>query len=813
MNVCGGVDMTSRSGSGAALIALLAAFALSTGCSSDSKVVVVADAGVDTRSRSETTSGDVHFRPADVRVDPGLEELRPLDFVEDWQPELSGYCDEEPFQFLCPCVDNADCATELCLFHLGEKMCHRPCSEECEMGFHCHQWGTGPDPYFICASMWPSLCLPCEKSADCPSPGDHCVPYEDGAGAFCGGPCQWEGDCPAGFVCEDVVTIEGVAVKQCKTDLCKCTSYATLNALGTTCSKSTEWGECQGWRYCDEDGLTTCDAPLPAQEVCGNDADEDCDGILDDADVCVICSCEGKQCGDDGCGASCGECAVNHVCQLDGTCICVPNCAGKKCGDDGCGTPCGECGVGTKCIAGECQAGCDQGNPCPELMECVEEFCQWNMPDEAILMPPLTAETIPDTATPELVARVKEAGLTQDEGAAAGLVAELGFGPPGFDPTVNPQMWTWMSAVYSADIDGMESYAGTPATATPGIYAYTFRFSLDGAHWVYADSTGLADGFSLGKLGNWVVLAPPAIQSVSPDHGTVLGGTEMTVTGTNFLQGAKLLWDGVETADIMLDGNTITFVAPAHMAALVGLQVQNPSGQTATVEQAFRYLHEFSPNVDGNLDDWDPLLQVGANTLESNWDSEGNHLDILYAAYDDKYLYFGIKGKSEWLNYIVAYVDVDFGASSGVTDMLFLSDNDGDGDLDDTLSSTLNITVPGFGADHGFGTKGMASFQMGNDMAGALYVGWRELGPPYDLAWLQGSVLASSYEQSVEATIPLDTVYPGGLPVGLTQIAIVVKLTDRYGDLGGISNQTLPEYFNAVTLNEVGVVAVFELLL
>ena len=55
------------------------------------------------------------------------------------------------------------------------------------------------------------------------------------------------------------------------------------------------------------------------------------------ADVCVP-DCLGKQCGDDGCGGSCGECPTGQACQDDGTCLgCTPECAGKACGDDGCG--------------------------------------------------------------------------------------------------------------------------------------------------------------------------------------------------------------------------------------------------------------------------------------------------------------------------------------------------------------------------------------------------------------------------------------------------------------------------------------------
>ena len=48
--------------------------------------------------------------------------------------------------------------------------------------------------------------------------------------------------------------------------------------------------------------------------------------------------CEGKECGDDGCGGSCGNCAPSDTC-INGQCVCVPTCAGKECGDDGAVVP------------------------------------------------------------------------------------------------------------------------------------------------------------------------------------------------------------------------------------------------------------------------------------------------------------------------------------------------------------------------------------------------------------------------------------------------------------------------------------------
>lgn len=45
--------------------------------------------------------------------------------------------------------------------------------------------------------------------------------------------------------------------------------------------------------------------------------------------------CEGKTCGDDGCGGSCGTCADNAACSDEGTCQCLHESCGDVCCDEG----------------------------------------------------------------------------------------------------------------------------------------------------------------------------------------------------------------------------------------------------------------------------------------------------------------------------------------------------------------------------------------------------------------------------------------------------------------------------------------------
>ncbi|MBI5533978.1 MAG: hypothetical protein HY898_14750 [Deltaproteobacteria bacterium] len=74
--------------------------------------------------------------------------------------------------------------------------------------------------------------------------------------------------------------------------------------------------------------------------------------------TCTI-DCVNKQCGDDLCGGSCGDCSGGLTCNASGQCAppCTPSCSGKSCGPDSCGGTCGTCAGNETCDNGVCVAG------------------------------------------------------------------------------------------------------------------------------------------------------------------------------------------------------------------------------------------------------------------------------------------------------------------------------------------------------------------------------------------------------------------------------------------------------------------------
>ncbi len=436
-----------------------------------------------------------------------------------------------------------------------------------------------------------------------------------------------------------------------------------------------------------------------------------------------------------------------------------------------------------------------------------------NTVDYANLFPPLALSSLKGKPAGEAYAEAWEPGITPGDGAGSGLKAQLGFGPEVADLPADPGKWTWADAVYHGESGNNDVWKGALQTDVPGIYRFAFRFSMDGTNWVYADSDGSINGFAMDKSGTWEVKEPgdgPVILGVKPGAVSVLGGTTVTVSGAGFVAGLELTLGDLVVPTANVTDDTIVFTAPKHEAGEVSLTVKNPDGKSNTLAGGLTYTLQFTPQPDGDMSEWPTEMLVTTNGLESNWDPTKNALMELYAAYDDDYFYVAVYGYVEAQNYIVGYLDVDYPSGTGIAQLNLLFDNKGNGDLDDALSNMVSVSVPGYGAEFGFGSRGMSSFLEGEDLGGSTYVGWRGLDPTNNFPWLQGTVACTP--DMLEAAIPMATLFPNGKPVGGKKVALFVKVTNAYGGMDGLCNQTLPQFFNPEKIEEVAIVAVVNVL-
>ncbi|MBX5480258.1 MAG: IPT/TIG domain-containing protein [Myxococcaceae bacterium] len=86
-------------------------------------------------------------------------------------------------------------------------------------------------------------------------------------------------------------------------------------------------------------------------------------------------------------------------------------------------------------------------------------------------------------------------------------------------------------------------------------------------------------------------VAAPAVSTLSPHIGASAGGTQVTITGTGFVDGLTVSFDGVEATSVtVLNSQTLTAVTPAHPEGWVSVTVSNPDGQTSTLAQGFDFI-------------------------------------------------------------------------------------------------------------------------------------------------------------------------------------------------------------------------------
>ncbi|MGH9858641.1 MAG: beta strand repeat-containing protein, partial [Candidatus Acidiferrales bacterium] len=96
---------------------------------------------------------------------------------------------------------------------------------------------------------------------------------------------------------------------------------------------------------------------------------------------------------------------------------------------------------------------------------------------------------------------------------------------------------------------------------------------------------------TLSGTFSYTLVAPPNIQSVNPTSGPASGGTQVTITGADFVSGASVVMGGVAATGVtFVNATELTAVTPAHTPGVVSVVVRNPDNQTDTALNAFTYL-------------------------------------------------------------------------------------------------------------------------------------------------------------------------------------------------------------------------------
>jgi hypothetical protein len=116
------------------------------------------------------------------------------------------------------------------------------------------------------------------------------------------------------------------------------------------------------------------------------------------------------------------------------------------------------------------------------------------------------------------------------------------------------------------------------------------------------------------------------VTGISPATGPSSGATAVTITGTNFLTGAIVSFGQSTASSIkIINGTTITAVAPRHVGGAVGITVTNKAGDAGTLPAAYVYtspspstapkLNVIHPNH-GSPSGGDAVIISGSNLVQ-----------------------------------------------------------------------------------------------------------------------------------------------------------------------------------------------------
>ena len=124
---------------------------------------------------------------------------------------------------------------------------------------------------------------------------------------------------------------------------------------------------------------------------------------------------------------------------------------------------------------------------------------------------------------------------------------------------------------------------------------------------------------------------------ITPDRGPSYGGTEVTLTGRDFVAGTTVTFDGVAGADIrVVAADTILVKTPPHPAGFVDVAITTPSGGGGLLARGFNYENTGPMARPADYGDPTPaeqeLLEL-MNRARKDPVAEGNRLGLDFSAY------------------------------------------------------------------------------------------------------------------------------------------------------------------------------------
>jgi hypothetical protein len=111
---------------------------------------------------------------------------------------------------------------------------------------------------------------------------------------------------------------------------------------------------------------------------------------------------------------------------------------------------------------------------------------------------------------------------------------------------------------------------------------------------IFRPAPGKGDAKRGDKLG------APAVSGMIPKEGSSAGGTEVTISGTGFMDKPSVTFGGTPATSVTFtNATTIKVTTPEHDPGIVEVVVTNPDGQEGSPKESFTYLAALPPVVPG----------------------------------------------------------------------------------------------------------------------------------------------------------------------------------------------------------------------
>ena len=146
------------------------------------------------------------------------------------------------------------------------------------------------------------------------------------------------------------------------------------------------------------------------------------------------------------------------------------------------------------------------------------------------------------------------------------------------------------------------TFGGTAASNVTVVNSTTITASTPAGSIGAATVTVTVGGQSGSLAGGFTYIGVPTVTGVSPNSGSTLGGTAVTVTGTNFATGATVSFASTAATNVtVVNSTTITATTPAGTAGAVTVTVTNLGSQSGTLPSGYTYVVSAGITAPGNF--------------------------------------------------------------------------------------------------------------------------------------------------------------------------------------------------------------------